>query len=96
MKTPTTPLPEEETFNQIKVLLEENGLQWKHDFTELLVNDLLNFMRSFSRKDTLREIDKWWKEYFKRNKEQVDIGTFVAVDTGIRQKLTQLGLEKRG
>lgn len=28
---------------EIKVILEENGLQWKHDFTHLLVDNLYNY-----------------------------------------------------
>lgn len=41
-----TPIPDWQIKEQIKIKLEENGLQWKHDFTELLVNDLCSLFRS--------------------------------------------------
>ncbi len=39
-------LKEQELREDIKVLLEENGLQWKFDFTELLLGKLATFIQA--------------------------------------------------
>ena len=40
----------EEMKEQIKIILVENGLQWKHDFTENLLNDLYFIFKSYGEK----------------------------------------------
>ncbi len=64
------------------------GMLSKDNVLEIrqFIKDLLSQQRT----QTIEEIEKWSGEWLKRNENQIDIGTAVGYDTGLRQFLKEI------